>query len=211
MTPPHAAGQRYCSSCGLVGEHTSFTGGCIPALNALLRELKEAQLKGYHSMLDDMLVLLAEFHYPTPEKTYKADGGWALAISDMQRCLREKDERIKVLETEVQSCRKALDGEPCNEDFIREADKMSKFAGKCMDERDALQQQLQQAQAECERLRKKLAGVVEAVQPFVNGIVISLERAEIEPDDQPTNISIEWNTSYMSAHDLIEALAKAKD
>ena len=35
-------------------------------------------------MLDDMLVFLAKRHVPTPERTYKLDGGWTLAMDDLR-------------------------------------------------------------------------------------------------------------------------------
>ena len=38
-------------------------------------------------MLDDILALLVEAGVPTPEETYKADGGWSLALSDIRRAL----------------------------------------------------------------------------------------------------------------------------
>lgn len=37
-------------------------------------------------ILDDVLLLLAGQHYPTPEGTYKLDGGWSLALADLKRC-----------------------------------------------------------------------------------------------------------------------------
>lgn len=36
-------------------------------------------------ILDDILVFLAGRHVPTPERTYKLDGGWQLAKGDLQR------------------------------------------------------------------------------------------------------------------------------
>lgn len=40
-------------------------------------------------MLDDILALLAEAGVPTPEETYKADGGWSLALADIRRALAD--------------------------------------------------------------------------------------------------------------------------
>lgn len=40
-------------------------------------------------MLDDILALLAEAGVPTPEETYKVDGGWSLALSDIRRALAD--------------------------------------------------------------------------------------------------------------------------
>ncbi len=37
------------------------------------------------AMLDDMLVFLSKRHVPTPERTYKLDGGWTLAMDDLRR------------------------------------------------------------------------------------------------------------------------------
>ena len=37
-------------------------------------------------ILDDVLLLLAGQYYPTPERTYKLDGGWSLALADLKRC-----------------------------------------------------------------------------------------------------------------------------
>ena len=56
-------------------------------VDAALAELKAAQLKCYYSMLDDVMMLLASFHYSTPERGYKNDGGWSLALSDLNRAL----------------------------------------------------------------------------------------------------------------------------
>lgn len=47
------------------------------------------------AMLDDMLVFLAKRHVPTPERTYKLDGGWTLAMDDLRgfvdRLIAERD------------------------------------------------------------------------------------------------------------------------
>ena len=47
------------------------------------------------AMLDDMQVFLAKRHVPTPERTYKLDGGWTLAMDDLRnfidRLIAERD------------------------------------------------------------------------------------------------------------------------
>jgi len=59
------------------------------------------------AMLDDMLVFLSKRHVPTPERTYKLDGGWTLAMDDLRRFvdaltterdqLRAENERLRGL------------------------------------------------------------------------------------------------------------------
>jgi hypothetical protein len=41
-------------------------------------------------ILDEILVILAGAGVPTPEQTYKQDGGFALALSDIRRALAER-------------------------------------------------------------------------------------------------------------------------
>jgi len=48
--------------------------------------------------LDDVLVLLSSQGFPTPERTYKLDGGWGLALSDLRRCFDQYRTRIADLE-----------------------------------------------------------------------------------------------------------------
>jgi hypothetical protein len=57
------------------------------------------------SILDDVLVLLSGQGFPTPEKTYKLDGGWGLALSDLRRCFNEHRARIGDLEAERDAAR----------------------------------------------------------------------------------------------------------
>jgi hypothetical protein len=52
------------------------------------------------NILDDVLVLLSGQGFPTPERTYKLDGGWALALSDLRRCFDQHRARIAELEAE---------------------------------------------------------------------------------------------------------------
>jgi len=52
------------------------------------------------SILDDVLLLLSGQGFPTPEKTYKLDGGWGLALSDLRRCFDQHRARIAELEAE---------------------------------------------------------------------------------------------------------------
>lgn len=46
-------------------------------------------------ILDDVLVLLAGAGIATPERTYKADGGWGLALSDLKKLVAD---RVSILE-----------------------------------------------------------------------------------------------------------------
>jgi hypothetical protein len=52
------------------------------------------------NILDDVLVLLSGQGFPTPERTYKLDGGWGLALSDLRRCFDQYRARIADLEAE---------------------------------------------------------------------------------------------------------------
>jgi hypothetical protein len=52
------------------------------------------------NILDDVLLLLSRQGFPTPEKTYKLDGGWGLALSDLRRCFDKYRARIAELEAE---------------------------------------------------------------------------------------------------------------
>jgi hypothetical protein len=52
------------------------------------------------NILDDVLLLVSGQGFPTPEKTYKLDGGWGLALSDLRRCFNEHRARIAELEAE---------------------------------------------------------------------------------------------------------------
>lgn len=57
------------------------------------------------SILDDVLVLLSGQGFPTPERTYKLDGGWGLALSDLRRCFDQHRARIAELEAERDAAR----------------------------------------------------------------------------------------------------------
>lgn len=46
-------------------------------------------------ILDDVLALLAGAGIPTPERGYKADGGWGLALSDLKKLVAD---RVSILE-----------------------------------------------------------------------------------------------------------------
>jgi hypothetical protein len=52
------------------------------------------------NILDDALLLLSGQGFPTPERTYKLDGGWGLALSDLRRCFDRYRTRIAELEAE---------------------------------------------------------------------------------------------------------------
>jgi hypothetical protein len=53
------------------------------------------------NILDDVLVLLSGQGFPTPERTYKLDGSWGLALSDLRRCFDQYRARIAELEAET--------------------------------------------------------------------------------------------------------------
>jgi hypothetical protein len=57
------------------------------------------------NILDDVLLLLSGQGFPTPEKTYKLDGGWGLALSDLRRCFEKYRTRIAELEAERDAAR----------------------------------------------------------------------------------------------------------
>jgi len=57
------------------------------------------------NILDDVLLLLSGQGFPTPEKTYKLDGGWGLALSDLRRCFAQHRARIVELEAERDAAR----------------------------------------------------------------------------------------------------------
>jgi len=67
------------------------------------------------SILDDVLVLLSGQGFPTPEKTYKLDGGWGLALSDLRRCFNEHRARIADLEAELRELRRLTTPEPISD------------------------------------------------------------------------------------------------
>ena len=51
-------------------------------------------------ILGDVLVLLAGQGYPTPERGYKLDGGWSLALADLRRCFGELRAKLAAVEAE---------------------------------------------------------------------------------------------------------------
>jgi hypothetical protein len=57
------------------------------------------------SMLDDMLIFLSKHKVPTPERTYKSDGGWTLAMTDLKRCVDRLQQQAKAAE---QTARRAI-------------------------------------------------------------------------------------------------------
>lgn len=56
-------------------------------------------------ILDDALLLLAGQGYPTPERTYKLDGGWSLALADLKRCFGELRAKLAAVEAERDAAR----------------------------------------------------------------------------------------------------------
>ena len=94
---------------------------------------------------------------------------------------------VSELETELASCRKALDGEPCNEDFVREAATMSRFAAECMDARDAATTRAEQAEAQLN-------------DPIYLECCANLKKAEQQRD----RLSVDKN----SLHDLLDRVWK---
>lgn len=56
-------------------------------------------------ILDDVLLLLAGQHYPTPERTYKLDGGWSLALADLKRCFADLRAKLALVEAERDAAR----------------------------------------------------------------------------------------------------------
>lgn len=63
------------------------------------------------AMLDDMQVFLAKRHVPTPERTYKLDGGWTLAMDDLRgfadRLVAERDAIRQQLAAAVERAERA--------------------------------------------------------------------------------------------------------
>ena len=63
------------------------------------------------AMLDDMQVFLAKRHVPTPERTYKLDGGWTLAMDDLRnfidRLIAERDALKQQLAAAVERAERA--------------------------------------------------------------------------------------------------------
>jgi hypothetical protein len=57
------------------------------------------------NILDDALLLLSSQGLPTPEKTYKLEGGWGLALSDLRRCFDQHRARVAELEAERDEAR----------------------------------------------------------------------------------------------------------
>ena len=70
------------------------------------------------------------------------------ALCTLIKADKEQAERdLAAAKVEIDSLRAALDGEPCNEDFKREAAEMSRFAETCMAERDALRERVRTGEA----------------------------------------------------------------
>ena len=59
------------------------------------------------AMLDDMLLFLSKRHVPTPERTYKLDGGWTLAMDDLRRYADRLTAERDQLRAEAERLRKS--------------------------------------------------------------------------------------------------------
>lgn len=57
-------------------------------------------------ILDDVLALLAGAGIPTPERGYKADGGWGLALSDLKKAF-EKVRRLQQANADLRKARES--------------------------------------------------------------------------------------------------------
>lgn len=53
------------------------------------------------AMLDDILIFLAKRHVPTPERTYKLDGGWTLAMDDLRRFVDRQSSELATLRAQA--------------------------------------------------------------------------------------------------------------
>jgi len=98
-------------------------------------------------ILDDVLLLLAEQYYPTPERTYKLDGGWSLALADLKRCFADLRAQLAAAEAERDAARSASQKD--REWLGRALEKQAEYLGQSqmlVAERDA-------ARVEVERLR----------------------------------------------------------
>jgi hypothetical protein len=106
------------------------------------------------AMLDDMLVFLSKRHVPTPERTYKLDGGWTLAMDDLRRFVdaltAERDQlsaEVGRLRGEVSAVRKA---------GFTEVDWWSKRCAAATARAEAAERERDEAQAHAADLRAAL-------------------------------------------------------
>jgi hypothetical protein len=99
-------------------------------------------------ILDDVLVFLASYQYPTPEQGYEKDGGWGLALSDLQGFVRELNKERDAARKESENTLQLL----IEERKMRAADNLDSIQRekRLRDERDAAQQKLAQAQKSIE-------------------------------------------------------------
>jgi hypothetical protein len=91
-------------------------------------------------ILDDVLLLLSGQGFPTPEKTYKLDGGWRLALSDLRRCFENYRTRIAELEAErdtIRKLRKLFDDK--EEDWIADRQWLQALNRQLINNSDAMQ------------------------------------------------------------------------
>jgi regulator of replication initiation timing len=64
-------------------------------------------------------------------------------LNDVTVLYHKSEQENAELRRELDSCRAALDGQPCNEDWKKETKDMTDFAKRCMDERDELRLELE--------------------------------------------------------------------
>jgi len=57
------------------------------------------------SILDDMLVFLSGQGVPTPERTYKFDGGWTLAMADLRKYVSTLRAELAAARLEIEALR----------------------------------------------------------------------------------------------------------
>jgi hypothetical protein len=82
-------------------------------------------------ILDDVLLLLAGQYYPTPERTYKLDGGWSLALADLKRCFADLRAKLALAEADRDAARKRV--QECETRMMRYAIELAEMQA----ERDA--------------------------------------------------------------------------
>ncbi|MFN8941559.1 MAG: hypothetical protein ACK5ZJ_17645 [Acidobacteriota bacterium] len=102
-------------------------------------------------ILDDVLLLLSRQGFPTPERTYKLDGGWGLALSDLRRCFDQYRARIAELVAERDAAlNRAREARETAENYLGHCGAACKQLEAVEAERDA-------AKADLEKLKSELA------------------------------------------------------
>jgi len=132
-------------------------------------------------ILDDMLVFLAGQGVPTPERTYKFDGGWALAMSDLRRYTATLTSERDQLRAELAAAREHAEYQdkevrlwaaavnigtwPLSEKDTKNTGFYGRLAAKMTTERNSAAARAEAAEAHAARLRRALEEVLNSAYP----------------------------------------------